>query len=210
MKTDQLIRALSADTQARPRFPGAAPLAVASWLAAAALVWLTLGFRNDLASSLGEPASALRFVLTGALAVIGTRQAIMLARPEGVRHVRPWPLVLTVCLALCVLGWATATTPADARQMAMVGKTLTTCLVTIPLLSIIPVTAILVTLRNGATTAPALAGLSAGVGGGGLAAMTYALHCTEVNALFYVTWYGLAVAGVSLIAMLIGATILRW
>ena len=94
--------------------------------------------------------------------------------------------------------------------MALVGKTMTTCLVTIPLLSVLPVTAILLALRQGATTAPALAGFAAGIGGSGLAAMTYAMHCIEDSPLFYVTWYGLAIGGVTLVSTLIGARVLRW
>nr|MCU0911860.1 DUF1109 domain-containing protein [Paracoccaceae bacterium] len=61
-----------------------------------------------------------------------------------------------------------------------------------------------------ATTAPALAGLAAGIGGSGLSATLYALHCTEDSPLFYVTWYGLAMAGVTVASTLIGARVLRW
>ena len=45
-----------------------------------------------------------------------------------------------------------------------------------------------VTLCRGGTTAPALAGLVAGLAGSGLAAAIYAVHCTEDSPLFYVTW----------------------
>jgi hypothetical protein len=65
-------------------------------------------------------------------------------------------------------------------------------------------------LRSGATTAPGLAGWVAGVAGGGFAAMIYALHCTEDSPLFYVTWYGLAIIGVTVASVLIGRRILRW
>jgi hypothetical protein len=40
--------------------------------------------------------------------------------------------------------------------------------------------------------------------------MAYATHCTEDSPLFYVTWYGLAITGVTLAATLIGARVLRW
>ena len=123
---------------------------------------------------------------------------------------RLWPLFAVAAAALALLGWAYVTTPADGLEMAVVGKTLTTCLVTIPLLSILPVTAIMWALRQGATTAPVLAGFVAGLGGAGLSAAIYALHCTEDSPLFYVPWYGLGIAGVTLVSTVIGSRLLRW
>ena len=40
--------------------------------------------------------------------------------------------------------------------------------------------------------------------------MAYAMHCIEDSPLFYVTWYGLAIGGVTLVSTLIGARVLRW
>jgi hypothetical protein len=211
MNTEALIRALAADTQVqrRPARLVAAGLPLA--LAAGALcLWLTLGFRGDLAASLFVPESALRFLLAGAVGLAGLRMGLVLARPEGRSLVRFWPLVAIALVAAGAVAWAWLVTPSGARQMAIVGKTMVTCLVTIPILSILPVAAILIGLRRGATTAPALAGLAAGFGGSGLSAMIYALHCTEDSPLFYVTWYGLAIAGVTLASTLIGARVLRW
>ena len=57
---------------------------------------------------------------------------------------------------------------------------------------------------------PALAGFVAGLGGAGMAAAVYALHCTEDSPLFYVTWYGLAIGGVAVVSAVAGARLLRW
>lgn len=211
MKTEDLIRTLAADT-VRPVSPrtvlliGLAP----SLVVAALAVWFTLGFRADLATSVTTPVSVFRFILTGILGIAATRLALLLARPEGAGTVRLWPLAAVGAAALGLLLWAYVTTPADARQMATVGKTMTTCLVTIPLLSILPVGSLLVALRRGATTAPARAGFVAGLAGAGFAAAVYALHCTEDSPLFYVTWYGLAIMGVAVVSAMIGARSLRW
>lgn len=211
MKTDDLIAALAADSPTEPP-PRAVlwPALVAALVVAVLVVWGTLGFRTDLLQSLGEPVSVMRFVLTGLLGLLGLRLALVLARPEGRPLARLWLLAVPVVAALGLLIWAYVATPAEGRQMALVGKTMTTCLVTIPLLSVFTVAAILFALRRGATTSPALAGFAAGLGGSGLAAMAYALHCTEDSPLFYVTWYGLAITGVTLAATLIGARVLRW
>lgn len=211
MKTDSLIAALAADTVTER------PLGLVLWPAlalamamAVLVVWMGLGFRGDLVASLAEPLSVLRFVLTGVLGALGLRLALLLARPEGRDEAALRLVLLPVAAALGLWVWAYVATPPEGRQMAMVGKTMVTCLVMIPLLSVLPVAAIMMALRRGATTAPALAGFVAGLGGSGLAAMAYAMHCIEDSPLFYVTWYGLAIAGVTVVSTLIGSRVLRW
>jgi hypothetical protein len=211
MKTDDLIRALAADTE-RPAGPAATLLLglVPALMIAVAAVGTGLGFRADVVQALAVPVSAARIVLTVGLGVVAMRLALALARPEGAATVRLWPLGAVAAAALGLLVWAYVTTPPEARQMAAVGKTMVTCLVAIPLLSVLPVGSLHLALRQGATTVPARAGFVAGLGGSGLAAAVYALHCTEDSPLFYVTWYGLAIAGVTLVSTLIGARTLRW
>lgn len=211
MKTDNLIAALAADTRTeQPPQVLLWPGLVLALVAAVVALRLGLGFRDDLLLTFVEPLAAMRYVLTVGLGVLGVRLALVLARPEGRGLARFWPVLLPVVAAFGLLAWAYAVTPAEGRQMALFGKTMATCLVTIPLLSVLPVAAILLALRKGATTAPALAGFAAGLGGSSLAAMAYAMHCTEDSPLFYVTWYGLAIGGVTLVSTLIGARVLRW
>ena len=209
MKTDDLLRALAAD--ATPRRSLLTVLLYGLFPAlgfAFVAVWVTLGLRADLIQSLSNPLSVARFLLTGGLGLVGLRLALTLGRPGG--RAPLWPLAGLGLIALALLAFAYVTTPADARQMAMVGKTITVCLLSIPLLSVLPVAAILGMLRNGASTAPRLASVVAGLAGGGTAAAIYALHCTEDSPLFYITWYGLAIAIVTLVAALIGPRFLRW
>jgi len=211
MKTDDLIRALAADTLRQPRLRTTLVLGmVPSWAIAVLAVWFALGFRADLLTALVTPISVARIVLTGVLGFAALRLALLLARPEGAQVARLWPLAAVAAAALGLLAWAYVTTPAEARQMATVGKTMTTCLVAIPLLSILPVATLLYVLRQEATTAPLRAGFVAGLAGSGFSAAIYALHCTEDSPLFYVTWYGLAIMGVTLVSTLIGARALRW
>jgi hypothetical protein len=212
MKTDDLIRALAADTL-RPAAPGPAlllPLLVPALGVALVAMWLTIGFRTDLADVPASPLSFARIVLTALLGAIAVRLALLLARPEGAGVARLWPLAAVAAVAAAMWVWALVATPAEGRGMAIVGKTMVSCLVTIPLLSVLPVASILYVLRQGATTAPARAGFVAGLAGAGLSAMIYALHCTEDSPLFYVTWYGIAIMGVALVSAAIGARSLRW
>lgn len=211
MKTDELIRALAADTLRQPQLRTTLMLGLLPSLAIAVLaVWLALGFRADLSIALVTPISVARIILTVMLGIVAARLALLLARPEGGQIARLWPLTAVAAVALALVLYAYVATPADARQMAAVGKTMTKCLVTIPLLSVLPVATLLYVLRQGATTAPMRAGFVAGLAGSGFAAAVYALHCTEDSPLFYVTWYGLAIMGVTLVSTVIGARALRW
>jgi hypothetical protein len=211
MKTDSLISALAADTVPAAGMAGQAWRALVPALGVALVaIWLTLGFRSDLAQALGNPVSLLRWVLTGALAIVSMRTLSVLVRPEGNTVVRFWPLVLVAAVALMVLIWAYVTTPAEGRQMAIVGKSMWTCLVAIPALSVLPVGALFWGVRRGATTVPSLTGAMIGLAGSGAAAAVYAIHCTEDSPLFFVTWYGVAILSVTVVSAAIGGRILRW
>jgi hypothetical protein len=211
MKTDDLIRALAADTVRQPRLKTTLMLGMAPSLGIAVLgVWFVLGFRADLLNAIGTPVSVARIILTAVLGIAATRLALLLARPEGQQAARLWPLAAVAAAALALLLWAFVTTPTDARHMATVGKTMVKCLVAIPILSVLPVATLLYVVRQGATTAPTRAGFVAGLGGSGFAAAVYALHCIEDSPLFYVTWYGLAIMGVTLVSTVFSARALRW
>ncbi len=211
MKTDDLIRTLAADTVV-PRSVGSLLVLdlVLSGVVAVAVVGVVLGFRADLLAALVTPVSVMRIVLAAGLGAAALRIALVLSHPEGPDSARLWPLAAFAGLALGILGWAYVSTPVEARQMALVGKTMVTCLVMIPILSILPVASVLVMLRRGATTVPARAGFMAGLAGSGMGAAIYALHCTEDSPLFYVTWYGLAIMAVALVSTALGARLLRW
>jgi len=211
MNTDALIRALASDLAPEP------PLAQGLWLRLAvalvfcvALVGVILGYRADLGAALLSPVSALRFVLTLGLFGVGLRMALLLGRPEGAGLLRFAPLAAVAGLALLAVGWALAATPQAEWGTALRGTTLVWCLSSIPVLSVAPVAVLLATLRRGATSKPGLMGAIAGLAGSGAAAAVYALHCTEDSPLFYVTWYGLAIAMVTAVSSLIGARLLRW
>lgn len=210
MKTDDLIRAMSQDkTLARPVW---ADLLI--WVAPGAFIALValllgLGARPDLALAMAQPVSVMRFVLSLSLAVVAFRAVLAFSRPDGDgRTVWSVMVVPAISAVLWILTWLEV--PPEARQMAIVGKTMVSCLVTIPALSVLPVGAIFIALRRAAPTRPSRTGALAGLAGGGLAAAIYAIHCTEDSPLFYVTWYGLAILFVTLVSAWAGTRLLRW
>ncbi len=94
--------------------------------------------------------------------------------------------------------------------MATVGKTMWTCLVAIPILSVLTLGGLFWALRRGATSVPALSGAVIGLAGSGAAAADYAAHRIEDSPLFCVVWSSLAIIGVTIVSAVIGVRILRW
>ncbi|MFN7222927.1 MAG: NrsF family protein [Paracoccaceae bacterium] len=208
MKTEDLIRAMAADTV----LPSA-PLGRVLWLPLALGLsflglWATLGVRDELGTVLQDPLSLMRIVLSASLGCMALAAVLRLARPGAVVWLSPLAGVALVAAGLWI--WSYGQIPEGGQRMAIVGKTMVGCLTTIPLLSVLPVAAVLSVLQRGAPTRPMVAGAVAGLAGGGFAAAIYALHCTEDSPLFYVTWYGLAILAVSAVSALIAPRLLRW
>ena len=210
MKTDDLIKLLAADAELSERFEKSFLWLGPAMLVMAIIVALTLGIRSDLAVAIQEPVSALRFVLGLGLGVAALRAVIVLARPGADLGLRVVPILAIAFFAAALWGLTYLAVPADARAAAIRGETAVVCLITIPVLSVLPVVVLFSMLRKAAPTRPALAGAMAGIAGAGLAAAVYALHCTEDSPLFYVTWYGLGIIIVMTTSSIMGRRLLRW
>jgi hypothetical protein len=211
MNTDDLIDSLSSAAANPPRARVSLPVAVSlGAMVSLLLMVLILGLRIDWQ---GFPAwSGLSVKLTLAaivlsLAVVRVRPAI---RPEatlkGSLKVFVWPLLGAGLLAL---GSLSMHDPATWLSQVK-GTTLAVCLTAIPLLSLPVLVATLLVLRQGAVSDAWRAGLLAGLLAGSTAVLVYALHCTEDEPAFYVTWYTAGVAIVTLLGGMLGRLLLRW
>ena len=212
MKTEQLIRALSADAATRLLPVGRAfALALAAGAAVAAILFaVRLGPRPDIAIVALDPRFLFKFVVTLVLAATALALALRLARPGA--ETAFWTVALAVAPLLLALGVVAelAFTPSGTWGMNLQGKNWLYCLTYVPLLSVPLLAAALVALRHGAPTRPALAGAVAGLLAGGLGAALYAAHCTDDSPLFVATWYTIAIAGVTVLGGLVGRFMLRW
>jgi hypothetical protein len=210
MKTDKLIAVLAEDARAeRSLAAGLWALLLPAMTLSALFLLGVFGPRPDLLLALADPVSGLRYVLPLTLVLTGLAVALRLARPEARPGRVIWGFWAVAALAAVLWLWAFATTPGGALGMAIQGKTIVTCLTTIPVLSLLPVVAVLAMLRRGVVTRPNFAGAVAGLAGGGAGAMIYALHCTEDHPLFFVTWYGAAILIVTVLSTLAGRRLLR-
>jgi hypothetical protein len=212
MKTEDLIEALVLDAS-RPRYSLAQRVfgaALIGGLVAGVLFAIVLGVRPDIRNAF----ETWRFVFKLALALTCLACAwwacIELARPEvRLKDVAAWIALGPVLLAVAVV-YELAAIPSGQWSERAIGNYAGTCLLAIPLLSIVPLVALLTALRAGAPCVPAWAGAVAGLLAGSLSAALYATHCPDDSPLFVAAWYTLAVALVMLTGALAGHRVLRW
>jgi hypothetical protein len=212
MRTDELVRALAADRHDdRPLWLRVGGALVVGLAVAAVLFMLTLRPRADVAAAMHDPRFNFKFAITLTLAFAAGGLLLRLARPGARRGW--WAAALLLVPALLMLDFAyefMMLQPAMPMMTRLIGKNWMFCLPSIPMLAAPILIALLLALRNGAPTRPALAGAVAGLVAGGLGAALYASHCTDDSPLFVTTWYSIAIAFVTAVGFFAGRRLLRW
>jgi len=212
MTTEDLIRALASDRPGRlpPLNLGFAAAVAIGVVAAFVLFMGLLGPRPDIATAVRDPRFVLKFAVTLALAAGAAGLALRIARPGA--PAGPWRFAVFVGPVLLGLGlvYELASAPGAEWGSRLVGRNALLCLASIPLFAAPVLAAAFAALRRGAPTRPALAGAVAGLLAGGFGAALYAAHCTDDSPLFVATWYGLAIAAVTLAGAALGPRLLRW
>ncbi|WP_394154994.1 NrsF family protein [Loktanella salsilacus] len=212
MNTDDLIASLGADMT--PVRPGLLTNGVMLGLASGAVLTVMLfaalwGVRSDPAAIYSDMALFAKTMLPLALGTMALPWMLAQARPAGQSRVRHALWALPAVLVLLVAATLIAT-PAPAWPMALQGKSIMTCLVSIPALSAPILAGLLVALRRGAPEHPMRCGMVAGLTAAGFAAAVYSLYCIENSPLFYGTWYTLAILCVAGVGAIAGRVTLKW
>lgn len=208
-RTEDLIR----DLAARPAPPSLSATATLGWMAGVAagvlvLFWLIFGLRADLQNAVRHVPVLAKSVLPFGLFAIAGWLAVTSARPGAT--LRIWALMVPLALALALIFGRLAFGAEGPLLAEMVGGTALACLGSITVMSILPTVAGLILLRRGASTRPGLSGALLGLAAGAGIAAGYALHCTEDSPLFFVVWYGLAMAISAALGAVMGRRFLRW
>jgi hypothetical protein len=212
MKTDDLIGILAADS-APP-----APLRqtrIAAYVLVLMAVCVSLflwrfGVRDAVAQVMLQPQVAAKTLLPLALCAIALPFAVLQTRPGAGRGVPLFWLAVPLIVGAGLWLWAFSTRSPDVRFTDVSSFALTECLGLISSLSLPPLGLLLVMMRRGASASPVQAGAMAGLGVASGIAAGYSLFCVMDNPLFYVTWYGTAIAAVTALGGLLGGTLLRW
>lgn len=213
MKTDDLVEVLSVaidpvDSRAVGRRIAMA-VAAGSLLAVAAIL---IGFGPRTGLSTVSAWTFLFLKITFAAAITGTAATYLtrLSRPAGaLKHgtlVVILPFLAVVALALISLGSA----PVSHWDRMIAGDEWLQCLVSIPIIAIVPFALTMWAVRQAAPTDLRRAGAFAGLIAGGISAVAYALHCTDDSLPFVAVWYGGTIVLCTLAGAALGPRLLRW
>jgi hypothetical protein len=213
MKTDDLIAMLSTnvervDTRQVSRKIG---MAVATGAVAAfGAMFVLLGIRGDLTATSGLTYLPLKLVFTLITVVLTSIALAKLARPGGEQKT---PVALAVLPFVVIILLATislASAPSAHWQRMVAGDQWLECLLSIPIIAVVPFAVIIRAVRAMAPTDLGRAGALAGLVAGSVSATAYAFHCMDDSLPFVALWYGGTIALCTLAGAMLGPRLLRW
>ena len=212
MRTYEFIAALSADPVPEPirlgrRFALALVLGLVGSLAIYALL---MGPRPDIAEAARTARFCLKSIDSLAFALPSLLLTLKLARPDA----KPKALALWLLAPFILLGAGVVVellvVPRDEWLPRLIGHNSMFCMRMIPLLAAPILVTLIVALRAGAPTRPALTGALAGAASAGIAALLYSSHCPDDSPLFVATWYPLATLICMGVGAIVGRRFLAW
>jgi hypothetical protein len=212
MKTEDLIVMLSTNVEPVDRWQVVRTIGIAVLIGgAAALIatFLVLGVRPSLEET-GWIYLPLKLVFTLQIVILTSLCLTRFVRP-GSERTTPvalvaLPFVVLMILAALSLGAA----PRAHWDQLIVGDRWLECLVSIPVIAIVPFAAVIWAVRQMAPTDLTRTGALAGLVAGGISATAYALHCTDDSLPFIALWYGGTIAICTLAGAKLGPRLLRW
>lgn len=211
MKTEDLIATLSAAPAPAPLRPARMAGLIGLSIAAPLALFLGLaGVRPDLALAWSNPVVPVKTLLPLSLSLMSGVLLLRLARPEAAPGRLPWLFALPGAVVVVMWLGTYWLRPPETRFAELRPGALAECLCIIPLLSVLPTLAALRIMRQGASIRPGLSAMLAGLTAASGSAAGYSLFCTRDNPLFFLTWYGVAILAVTLVATHLGKRRLTW
>ena len=116
------------------------------------------------------------------------------------------PFLAIVLLAALSLALA----PSSHWSGMVAGHDWLECVVSIPLIAVLPFAMLIWAVRRSAPTDLARTGALVGLVAGCLSAAGYALHCVDDSVPFVALWYGGTIALCTLAGWTLGPRLLRW
>lgn len=213
MKTDDLIKVLSTNVEPVDRWQVAREIVSVVVIGTATAVGAALlisGLRTDLGNVHAVAFLALKLALAVSIVVIGSIYLLKFSRPgaHATTNVAAARLPIVAITALAVISLMLV--PLWHWHDMALGEGWLECLVSIPLIAIVPFALVVWVVRRMAPTNLMLTGALAGLVAGGMSATGYALHCTDDSLPFIALWYGGAIALCALAGAALGPRLLRW
>jgi hypothetical protein len=206
-RTEDLILDLAASPVPQVIPAGATVTGLLAFLGLVIGVFLwVFDLRPDLFTALATLPVLAKSLLPLALFVMAFRLALVSLRPGASFAI--WPLALPFAAGLVLVGQRVS--DGGTLLTEMMGQTAIACVSAISLLSVVPLLAGLILMRQGAPTRPILTGSLTGLAIGAATASGYALHCSEDSPLFFMVWYSLGIVVAASCGAAIGYRLLRW
>jgi hypothetical protein len=211
MKTDDLISMLSTNVGRVDRGQVVRNVSFAILVGtAAALVAILFahGVRTDLSKV--STYLPLKLVFTMGTLVLTAIALTKLARPGGERTTPVALVALPFLMIMLLAAISLAAAPSSHWEKMIVGDQWLECLLSIPIIAIVPFAVIIWALRQTAPTDLVRTGALGGLVAGAVSATAYAFHCVDDSLPFVALWYGGTIALCTLAGALLGPRLLRW
>jgi hypothetical protein len=213
MKTDDLVTVLSTNVEpiGRGLVGRTISIAVAGGaVVALGLVFAVLGLRADLTTTRATIFMLLKIAFALAVTGVALRYLLRLARPGAERGISPLTIVVPFA-AIALLGAISlGVAPSSHWNRMILGDEWLECLLSIPIIAIVPFAVIIFAVRRAAPTNLVRTGAVAGLIAGGVSAVAYALHCTDDSLPFVAVWFGGTIVLCTLAGAALGPRLLRW
>jgi hypothetical protein len=213
MKTDDLIALLSTNPGPVDRRSVARTLHVAlaeGLIVSLGIAFAALGVRPDLMTTRALIFLFIKLFFAVGIISLASIYLTRLARPGGERKTSAVlvaiPFGAIAVLSVISLGFA----PSSHWDKMIVGDQWLECLLSIPVIAIVPFAAAILAVRRAAPTNLARTGAFAGLIAGGVSAVGYALHCADDSLPFVAVWYGGTIVLCTLAGAALGPRLLRW
>ena len=173
-------------------------------------MFFVLGPRADLTTVGTFVAPLLKVAFTFLILVPASIYLIRLTRPGGERRssvaLVALPFIAVMLLVVVSLEFA----PGSHWKATVLSDEWLECVISIPLIAIVPFAVIIWAVRQMAPTDLARTGAFAGLVAGCLSATGYALHCADDSVPFFALWYGGTIALCTFAGWQLGPKLLRW
>ena len=213
MKTDDLIAMLSTNVDPVDRGQVVRVVSIAILVGGAAALGamlFTLGARTDLSEVSTLTYLPLKLFFTMGTLVLTSIALTKLARPGGERTTPVTLVALPLLVIMLVAAISLAATPSSHWEQMIVGDQWLECLLSIPIIAIVPFAVIILALRRAAPTDLVRTGALGGMAAGAVSAAAYAFHCVDDSLPFVALWYGGTIALCTLAGATLGPRLLRW
>lgn len=211
MKTDDLIAMLGTNVESVSRGQLARTIGASVLLGAGGalgIMLLAFGIRSDLNQSWRF--LLLKVFFTLGLTLLASIYLFRVARPDTGRKIPAVVLASPFVAIMLLAAISLAAAPVAHWNRMVAGDQWLECLVSIPVIAVVPFAVIIWAVRRMAPTDLVRAGGLAGLVAGGVSATGYALHCTDDSLPFIAFWYSATIVLCTIAGAKFGPRLLRW